>query len=200
MSLRCGIPRAVAESLEGFADLAHGRGLTVKLGAAVDERWNADKVEIAAKIVIVEDRTSLGQVDRMNCIRWHDFDRGEQILSQRRQVGDANQQQKGRGPWSCSKAHRHSHPVGAALTTVTEWRSQDFTYLVGGFEIIMLGANGGAGRLSDQTRIRISHSAELRSQCEERHIDVRDDELWRGGLCVQHPSSPANDLFGQSRA
>jgi hypothetical protein len=29
----------------------------------------------------------------------------------------------------------------AALTTVTEWRSQDFTYL-GGFEIIMLGAFG----------------------------------------------------------
>jgi hypothetical protein len=58
MSLRCGIPRAVAESLEGFADLAHGRGLTVKLGAAVDERWNADKVEIAAKIVIVEDRAN----------------------------------------------------------------------------------------------------------------------------------------------
>jgi hypothetical protein len=58
-------------------------GLTVKLGAAVDERWNADKVEIAAKIVIVEDRTRLGQVDRMNRIRWRDFDRSEQIPSQR---------------------------------------------------------------------------------------------------------------------
>jgi hypothetical protein len=31
--------------------------------------------------------------------------------------------------------------LGAALTTVTEWRSQDFTHL-GGFEIIMLGAFG----------------------------------------------------------
>ena len=29
--------------------------------------------------------------------------------------------------------------LGAALTTVTEWRSQDFTHL-GGFEVIMLGA------------------------------------------------------------
>jgi hypothetical protein len=31
--------------------------------------------------------------------------------------------------------------LGAALTTVAEWRSQDFTHL-GGFEVIMLGAFG----------------------------------------------------------
>jgi hypothetical protein len=31
--------------------------------------------------------------------------------------------------------------LGAALTTVTEWRSQDFTHL-GGFEFIMLAAFG----------------------------------------------------------
>ncbi|MFZ1212919.1 MAG: hypothetical protein WAO13_05945 [Pseudolabrys sp.] len=31
--------------------------------------------------------------------------------------------------------------LGAALTTVAEWRSQDFTHL-GGFEVIILGAFG----------------------------------------------------------
>ena len=47
--------------------------LAVKLGAAIDEWRNPDKIQIAAKIVVIKNRTCAGHVDRMDCTCWRDF-------------------------------------------------------------------------------------------------------------------------------
>jgi hypothetical protein len=63
-------------------------GFTVELRATVDKRCDADEVEIAAEIVVVENRAVLHAAKRMYRVGWCNFCRWSHITPKCRQRGD----------------------------------------------------------------------------------------------------------------
>ena len=70
------------------AVVAHHEGLAIKLGAAVDEGRDADKIEIAAQGVIVEDRPARDAGERVHRVRRRDGGGGRHAVAGGAGAGD----------------------------------------------------------------------------------------------------------------
>src|SRR5262245_17224326 len=84
--------------------MAKDVSLTVKLGAAIDEWRNSHKIQIAAKIVVIENWTCPNDVDCTDCTCWRNSIR-RRDASCRCKARDPYQDNKGRGRYPCRSAH-----------------------------------------------------------------------------------------------